>query len=263
MNNEQLHTKLISLTTLERKTLTEILELLRLNFKRKVFAKMGYSHLTKYMISELGYSESAAWRRWSALKITEELPQAKAMLESGRVNLSTLSKLESHMREEKTEVKVKALDLIQDQTIQETEKTLFDLTGRTTIKKEVVIRQSDSTQRLSITMSDETIEKLNRLKQLTQKQDTEAVLNLALDQAIQKIEQEKIKASKQKPAARAATGRLRKLIMKSANHQCQYPGCNEVRYLQVDHLKAYAKGGRTEKANLKVLCGVHNRLKGF
>lgn len=52
MNNQQLHDKLINLSTLERKTLSEILELLRLNFKRKVFAKMGYSHLTKYMMKE-------------------------------------------------------------------------------------------------------------------------------------------------------------------------------------------------------------------
>jgi Fe2+ transport system protein B len=121
MNNEQLHSKLIQLTTLERKTLSEILELLRLNFKRKVFVKMGYSHLTKYMIRELGYSESAAWRRWSALKITEELPQAKEMLKTGAVNLSTLSKLESHLRKDKKEIKEKALELIQHKTIQETE----------------------------------------------------------------------------------------------------------------------------------------------
>jgi hypothetical protein len=48
MNIQEIHQQLVILTQLERKTLAEILELLRLNFKRKVFAKMGYSHLTIY-----------------------------------------------------------------------------------------------------------------------------------------------------------------------------------------------------------------------
>jgi hypothetical protein len=66
--NNEIHQNLITLTKLERKTLSEILELLRLNFNQKVFAKMGYSHLVKYMVSELGYSESAAWRRLTSVK---------------------------------------------------------------------------------------------------------------------------------------------------------------------------------------------------
>ena len=69
----------------------------------------------------------------------------------------------------------------------------------------VILRQSENSQRLSITLSDETIKKLNRLKQLTQKQDTEVILNLALDEMIQNIEEQEIKESRQKPTARAAT----------------------------------------------------------
>jgi hypothetical protein len=64
--NNEIHQNLITLTKLERKTLSEILELLRLNFNQKVFAKMGYSHLVKYMVSELGYI--AAWRRLTSVK---------------------------------------------------------------------------------------------------------------------------------------------------------------------------------------------------
>jgi predicted restriction endonuclease len=126
----------------------------------------------------------------------------------------------------------------------------------------VILRQSENSQRLSITLSDETIKKLNRLKQLTQKQDTEVILNLALDEMIQNIEEQEIKESRQKPTARAATGRLRTQVMKRAQYQCQFPGCDEMRHLQVDHMRSFSKGGTTNAANLQILCSTHNRWKG-
>jgi hypothetical protein len=118
------------------------------------------------MVKELGYSESAAWRRWSALKITEEIPEAKKLLESGAINLSTVTKLSMHMKDATTEKKRIALDLIKNKTIAESEKSLFELTGRSTAKQESLQRTSENSQRLSITLSDQTIDKINLLKKL-------------------------------------------------------------------------------------------------
>ena len=128
------HLKLINLTRVERETLAQILELLRLNFKQKIFAKMGYSHLTKYMIKELKYSESAAWRRWNALKITEELPEAKELLSTGEINLSTMNKLSTHLKTESIEKKREGLAIIKNKTQEAAELDLFKLSGRSTAK---------------------------------------------------------------------------------------------------------------------------------
>jgi hypothetical protein len=261
MNNQEIHQQLITLTQLERKTLAEILELLRLNFKRKVFAKMGYSHLTKYMIKELGYSESAAWRRWNALKITEEMPEAKKLLESGALNLSTVTKLSMHMKGASVEEKRKALNLIKNKTIAESEKSLFELTGRSTAKQESLQRTSENTQRLSVILFDQTIDKMNRLKQLMQKTQTADVLNYALDCALKSVTARPVKVAKSSSVARVARGNLRQQVLKRDSHVCQYPGCDEKKYLQLDHRIPFSKGGITTFENMMVLCSTHNRFK--
>jgi hypothetical protein len=260
--NNEIHQNLITLTKLERKTLAEILEFLRMNFNQKIFAKMGYSHLVKYMVSELGYSESAAWRRWVALKITEEMPEAQKMLQDGDVNLSTLGKLSIHMKNESVEKKREALGVIKNKTINEAEKSLFGITGRKTEIKDFVKRVSENSQRMSVTLSDETLEKLDRLKQLMQKTKNDEVLNFALDSAIKKILEKPVKPSKSSPIARVAKGNLRREVLKRDSHTCQYPGCDETKYLHLDHQVPYAKGGQTNSANLRVLCSTHNHLKG-
>jgi hypothetical protein len=260
--NNEIHQNLITLTKLERKTLSEIIELLRLNFNQKVFAKMGYSHLVKYMVSELGYSESAAWRRWTALKITEELPEAKKMLQDGVVNLSSLGKLSHHMKNEPIDKKRKALSVIQNKTLNEAEKSLFGITGRNTERQDLLQRASENTQRMSVTLSDETVEKLNKLKQLMQKTKNDEVLNFALDCAIKNFSEKPVKQSKSSPIARVARGNLRQEVLKRDSHTCQYPGCDETKYLHLDHQVPFAQGGLTTSSNLSVLCSTHNRLKG-
>jgi hypothetical protein len=262
MNNQEIHENLIVLTKLERKTLSEILELLRMNFKKKIFAQMGYSHLIKDMVKELHYSESAAWRRWKALKITEEMPEAKKLLADGEVNLTTLAKLESHMKDEPIDKKREALSFIKNKTISEAEKSLFEITGRNTVKQDFIQRASENTQRMSVTLSDETINKMNKLKQLLQKTQTDEVLNFALDCAIKNLTEKPKKESKSSPIARVATGNLRQEVLKRDSHTCQYPGCDETNYLHLDHQIPFSKGGKTISSNLKILCATHNRYKG-
>lgn len=42
---------------------------------------------------------------------------------------------------------------------------------------------------------------------------------------------------------------------------CLWPGCQQRRGLQVDHVAPAARGGRTDQSNAVLLCGHHNRLK--
>src|SRR5690554_6171569 len=72
-----LHNRIKALVATERKTLAEIIENLQRVYDTRLFAKMGYSSLIKYLIKECGYSEGAAYRRYQALKLTKEIPEAK------------------------------------------------------------------------------------------------------------------------------------------------------------------------------------------
>jgi 5-methylcytosine-specific restriction endonuclease McrA len=48
--------------------------------------------------------------------------------------------------------------------------------------------------------------------------------------------------------------------MKNAGGRCAH--CGSTERLQVDHIVAVAKGGKTEMGNLQILCGRCNSSKG-
>jgi 5-methylcytosine-specific restriction endonuclease McrA len=59
---------------------------------------------------------------------------------------------------------------------------------------------------------------------------------------------------------------LKRNVWKRAQGQCEYCDplnqrrCDGRSYLQVDHVEAFALGGKSEAANLRLLCAAHNRL---
>jgi hypothetical protein len=76
-NEKQLLLNLKTLVATDRKTLSDILKHLQIVYDTRLFAKLGHSSLHKYLIKELGYSESAAFRRVQALKLVKEIPATK------------------------------------------------------------------------------------------------------------------------------------------------------------------------------------------
>src|ERR1035438_1259489 len=71
--------------------------------RRKLYLKRGYPSLFEMCTKELNYSESSAGRRIAAMRLIKTLPEAKEKLEQGKVNLSTLTQLNTFIRrEEKT-----------------------------------------------------------------------------------------------------------------------------------------------------------------
>jgi hypothetical protein len=112
---------------------------------------------------------------------------------------------------------------------------------------------------MSVTLSDETLAKLNRLNPLMLskrrvKRSCSFFLRMSLLKyvLIKKLTEMPVKESISSPFARVARGNLRNEVLKRDSHTCQYPGGDETMYLQLDHLTPYAKGGLATSANLKV-----------
>ena len=60
---------------------------------------------------------------------------------------------------------------------------------------------------------------------------------------------------------RLFTGKLREAVLLTGN-RCTHPGCElKIGNLHIDHLHAWAKGGRTTLANAGTLCQKHNQDK--
>ncbi len=126
-NEKQLLLTLKNLVTIERKTLSDILKHLQVVHDTRLFAKLGYSSLHKYLIKELGYSESAAFRRVQALKLVKEIPSTKTMIENGSLNLSNITQLQTLLKDKSTEVKKEAIEKVKNISTAEARTTLFEL----------------------------------------------------------------------------------------------------------------------------------------
>lgn len=85
----------------ERELTLEVLQHLREIERRMLFAKLSYSSLFEYAVKELRYSEGAAQRRISSMRLLKELPEIEAKVECGALSLCALSQARSFFRQEK------------------------------------------------------------------------------------------------------------------------------------------------------------------
>lgn len=98
LKNEQLLEVLYKKSADERKLTLEIIELLEEVEHRSLPLEKGYGSLLEFCVHELKYSESAAYRRISALRITKELPQVKQSIQNGTLNLVTVTQAQTFFR---------------------------------------------------------------------------------------------------------------------------------------------------------------------
>jgi hypothetical protein len=92
----------------ERRIASSLIEHLREISRRKLFVDYGYASLFKYCIKSLKMSEAQSQRYIDVMRLVEELPEAKAKIESGTINLTVASQLQSFIRQEE---KSRSIDL--------------------------------------------------------------------------------------------------------------------------------------------------------
>ncbi|MFZ4402688.1 MAG: hypothetical protein ACOYOK_01185 [Pseudobdellovibrionaceae bacterium] len=135
--SEVLHNKLIELTSRERKLTTHILWHLAEVDRRKLYLQMAYPSFFEYMVTGLGYAPASAQRRIDAARLLAQLPQTESRqvaekIETGDLNLSQISKLQSLSRQARKETgkavspeqKSQILLQIENQSVVQTEKIL-------------------------------------------------------------------------------------------------------------------------------------------
>ena len=248
MTDETLLERTKELVKRERQTLLEILECLRKNYSRKLYAGLGYSSLVKYMVHELGYSESAAYRRFQALKLTEELPQVKSLIEQGSLNLSNIGQVQTLMKHDSTSEKSRVIEIVKSKTSKECERILAE--ERPEVfnkwkKRERVQMVGKEEKRLSVTLNERVMDKLDQVKALSKVYDTAELIEKALDLALKHYDprekgKNKSKGSENPRVIPAATKRY---LYERAKGRCEYKGCVERHFLEVEHVLPVAKGG--------------------
>ena len=129
--------------------------------------------------------------------------------------------------------------------------------------------------KVTFTANKALVAKLQRLAALMSHQtapgDLPAVLDKALDIAIEAVEKRRFGRKAQKKAPpRAQTARTRYIPSATRREvhdrdggQCTFVGtggrrCRSEQYLQLDHIVPYAKGGTNTPDNLRIRCASHN-----
>ncbi len=261
---KQLLLTLKNLVTIERKTLSDILKHLQTVYDTRLFAKLGYSSLHKYLIKELGYSESAAFRRVQALKLVKEIPSTKKMIEDGSLNLSGITQLQTMLKDKSTEVKKEAIEKVKNISTAEARTTLFELCPEKETHPRDHKKQVSATHtRFSMTLSITATEKIEKVKAQTKKYDNNELMDYLLDLALgthakkQNIKAKTVYVSKN---PRTISPTIKREVFKRAGGKCEHPGCNEIHYLEYDHCTTVALGGGNNFDNIRLVCKAHNQL---
>lgn len=168
---EKIGARITRLARHERKITAVVVEHLAEVERRRLFIDWGFASLFEYIKRELGYSESAAWRRVEAARTLIAIPELKEDLETGALKLSQIVMAQKAIKEDQRvngrmslEDKREIFEEIRNKTSVETQKILdrdFDL-PTPSIEK----HKRDDSVELQIRLPREVFEKLMRVKEL-------------------------------------------------------------------------------------------------
>jgi hypothetical protein len=280
----------------ESKAQTLVLHLLAEVERRRIYSK-EHPSLFEYCVKTLKYSNGAAQRRIDTMRAMKVMPEIENKIISGELNLTSVSRAQSFLRHEAKKEKAyslkdkkELLEKLENKSTRECIETLVAISPesvRYDKRREVTPEKTE----LRVTLDKNLIEKLDRLKSLMSHKnpgmtDSELISEMA-DLALQKLDPMK-KVARQKslpapevptdqdiPTSGVATGRhipaqevptsryipshLRKAVWDRDQGRCTRPGCGTQFFLEIDHIKPIAQGGKTVLSNLRLLCKAHNQ----
>lgn len=254
----KIHKELLALRQKEKQITGEILGKLQVMENKKAYLPMGYSSLFDYLVRGLKYSEATAYQRQACVRLANEVPEVKQKIDQGVLTASAVTAVFKHIRKQPLEAKRQTLKAIENKSTREVKKLFMESTRGIQIKRTEYLDRVH----LRLELTHEQNQKLEKLKALKSHQGTvEALLEKLIDKELKSYLNTQFKITKSKNP-RQISKRLRNSVLEKAKNKCQFPGCEQTHYLQIDHRVPVRLGGRAEVSNLQVLCGAHNRYKG-
>lgn len=105
MTNPEVHASFQRVTHTERKITALVLEHINEVDSRKMFLDYAYPSLYAYLVAEMKYSESCAYRRITAARLVKNNSQLAEKVQSGSLNLTQLSDLSIGLNKAGVELK--------------------------------------------------------------------------------------------------------------------------------------------------------------
>lgn len=296
LSEDQLLTQTKSAAQTEQSATFALLEYLCEVDQRRDYASELYSSLFDYLVRGLKYSESQSAERVAAVRLMRQNEEARESIQTGKLTLTSAAQIQRFIQAErkvadKPVSSDRASELIQTcsgKSKREVEKLLFNVASAPTkIAMLERTRQVSATElEIKMTLSSKAQAKLARARELIHTETMAEVFEKALDALIKEKEMalgkvqlaEKTKASTQ-PAKSISTQaqktdsnlryiptQFKRIIYERSKGQCEFINSNRTRclsksHLEVDHIKPFALGGKSEVTNLRHLCRNHNQYR--
>jgi HNH endonuclease len=297
LSDKDLLTQTDLLAYQHRKNSVLLLHHLREVEMRRLFVDLGFTSMHKYCLKQLKFSEGETQRRLTSARLLTEFPEIESKIETGTLNVTNLSKIQSFLRTEKTaahpftkEQKLELISELEDKSTREVEKELVSLSHQPALLAEkfqgakASILLEEGCQRFETTLSKEHQELLAEFRNLYAHELKDSgngwVLVFLLQKAVQYkkkklglLEKPKrlnaaplpsAQKAKRTPRRKYIAAHIKKHLWQRAQACCEHRDpksrkrCGSKLALEIDHIKPLALGGADELPNLRLLCRVHN-----
>ncbi len=265
----------------ERQSTIQVIHHFREIERRRLFLEKGYSSLFEMAVKYFGFSRAGAQRRINSMRLIRDMPEVEEQIRNGKLTLSAAASVQSFFHEKKSLApsdRKKLISKCLNMSAREVEKQIA-LLDPAKDKRDDIRYTKGERLRMSLNISEDLFEKLEKLKHLHRVNRIEDVIQLLADKALTGADSNApigrdylavstmnlVPTSEQK--SRYISKVTKKIVIKqNPQKKCNYIDpitkkcCEETKKLQFDHIHPYSKGGPHLVENLRLLCGHHNRL---
>lgn len=255
LSDQSLHSHLIQLAQKERELLAQILWHLREVDRRKLYCDYKCGSLYEYCLRVLKYSEGQASRRVNASRLLKEVPEIIEKIEAGTLNLTQINQVNQFFNDEEIQgpvKKKKIIELIEGKTTRESEKILWER------------KEKKAPRKVQVKLNEETVIKIKEVQALRahKYKDLDSVL-MEMSREVMNLWNPIVvsrKINKSNEDSRYLPVRVKSSVWERDKGKCQ--NCGSTYALELDHIKPFASGGKTNIENLRLLCRNCNQRQG-
>jgi hypothetical protein len=274
----ELEESLLNLAAEDRIHLQRILEHVQEVDRRGLYLRRAKPSLFAYLTDIVGFSPASAQRRINAARLGNTIPDLLDRVGQGKLSLDQIAVVRRGLRRKDASIESQRelLEKVQAAPPGDAERIVAEHLDLPLVKKSHVQVQKDGSVRLSVTVSKETWEMLQRCREiLAHKAPTgelvEVLENLC-DTYLEKNDPlrksgtagpEAAARNKESPFRRISPA-LRHYIFQR-DRSCQFfdpvtkRRCGSRYQLEIDHLWMRSRGGSNHPDNLRLLCRAHNQ----
>jgi len=274
----------------ERMSLDQIYAHINEIYRRELHLDLQYGSMKTYLVKRWKYSERDAYRKIDGARLLKEVPALAVEIRNGNLNADVIGEVSRAVKEKErvTGEKISAakkselVQMVSGKSVGESQRDLaqaLDIQVKEFESKRV---QKDKSVRLELSASEEIYANLNlcmdhaayKIQQEKLPHTIETMLKILTDYYIKgnKLDEQPKEPTKMARSAAAVkvnqtlTPKTRREVLKR-DKCCQFRNketgeiCGETRFAQVDHKTALWAGGTHDIGNLQQLCANHNRRK--